>query len=218
MINQNQQARSAQHVLEKLLPTTLLLKHLPVHTAETVSDDIRFLGQIFLGQDGEVPAVARLLTALDRALFFGNPLTCPEEFDGLLNMCGPKQWFADRAKFYAAVNDHPAELRLFSPATPSFLSEGDLPRGSKLTFAVGHDACHWKQLLPCTVIELLPVREGLIEAKDVEGINQPPELFKHEGSEVRARNVALLYGTLVVDRPEDVLVLNEGGGFVGEKS
>jgi hypothetical protein len=207
--------RSAQKTMDRLLPTTMLFKHLPVVMADEVGDDIRFLGQVFFEEDGETWAVGRMLRELDNALFFGNAVADPNTFMGLCNR--PEiTTYAEAEEFYAAVDAHPAKLRLFTPTRPHFVSEGDLPARGLTTFAVGWDACTWKQLLPCTVISLAPMREGfhmhpesIDRTGDWKGVD--PSLFKHAGSTTRKRSAVVLYGTLVVDKPDNVLVLNESG-------
>jgi hypothetical protein len=200
--------RSANDIVHRVKGVaTQLFRHLRVESTSDV-DSIRYLGITYDNDAGDEYAIMKLLGYLDMELFYGCPISRERRgISGVRSQISASNFYkADQrdAFFdrYETMRDK-LDLRLFSPGRAQALEEGSLPDPA-WTFAIGAHALTWVQLLPCTIIPLVPFREG----KPVCSIDGSPVSFKYEKSTEQRRSCALMYGQLRVDDPDAVFVLD----------
>lgn len=176
-------------------------------TYERKTAFIRYVGVVYLDEDGPMQAVSRLVQKLDDLLFFGSE-DPSKPFEGLLQLAREEgNVLRDREEFFDRFEREREKrnLRIFIPSPASVLSEGDLPPAPTHTFAVSLGAVKWRQLLPCMSMPLVSLREG----KPAQALDWKPPEFKHENSKVIGRSAALVYGALQLYDAGGLFILDE---------
>lgn len=213
-------AESVQEIVDELMPLTQLFKHIKVVPANnTVIEDedadgirrcylMKCAGAVCTDEPGEKrSAVSRLLTAIDDALFLGNPDDNDSMLEGIASFAAEERIATLPHKmFFALAHQKRETMRVFHKIATGYMNEGDLPPNDKMTVCIRMDALEWHQLLPASYVPLVAMREGKPTLSYRTG---QPVAFEHEDSRTVERGVIVMYGTLVLKDPSGVFVLEQ---------